>query len=181
MRGWIANTLVVAWFAGSLTGPLVRASGGDDLSPLTAAALLKDARGETVAEAQLEETPHGVLLTLEIRGVSEGTRALHFHERGRCDAPTFESAGEHWAPGNRSHGMANPGGPHAGDLPNLHIPREGRLTVEMFVQEATLGPGPMSLLDGDGTALVIHEGADDHRTDPAGEAGDRVACGVIRR
>jgi superoxide dismutase, Cu-Zn family len=179
MRGWVANTLVVVWFAGSAGGMFIQANGGADRSANTAAAVLKDVRGDVVGEAQLEETPHGVLLKVEFREVPPGTRAFHIHERGRCEPPTFESAGEHWAPRNRSHGVAHPEGPHDGDLPNLHIPAEGRLTVELFVREATLGPGPMSLLDEDGTALVVHAGPDDHRTDPAGDAGDRIACGVI--
>ncbi|HVQ74576.1 MAG TPA: superoxide dismutase family protein [Candidatus Binatia bacterium] len=148
---------------------------------LSARARLAGARGEPVGEVALRQTPHGVLLTVSLTGVPPGERAFHIHAAGRCE-PTFAAAGGHFNPGDRQHGIANPRGMHAGDLPNLHVPDSGRLTVEILAHAVTLEPGrPGSLLGGEGTALVIHAGPDDHRTDPAGNAGDRIACGVVRR
>ena len=110
---------------------------------------------------------------------------------GKCDPPKFESAGGHFNPEGRKHGYYNQAGPHAGDLPNLHVPDTGRLTVETLAREVTLSgdraKGDLlaavksDLLAGNGTALVVHAGVDDYKTDPTGEAGGRIACGVIRR
>jgi superoxide dismutase, Cu-Zn family len=100
---------------------------------------------------------------------------------GACDPPGFQSAGGHFNPLGWEHGFLNPRGPHAGDLPNIHVPAGGRLELEVLAPGLTLGPGPTTLFDADGSALVIHEGVDDYRTDPTGNAGDRIACAVIRR
>ena len=107
-------------------------------------------------------------------------RAFHIHETGRCDPP-FESAGGHLNPEGKKHGKDNPGGPHAGDLPNLEVPDSGRVKLQLDVKGVSIDGGPGALLDGDGAALVIHDGADDYKTDPAGNAGKRLACGVIHR
>lgn len=146
-----------------------------------AAAALVDVSGRSIGQARLQETSHGVLLMLELRNATPGVHALHIHEVGRCDPPSFTSAGDHFAPDRRSHGFLNPGGPHAGDLPNIYVPTSTELSLEYLIPNVTLGAGPRSLLDADGSALVIHSGKDDYASDPAGGAGDRLACGSIMR
>jgi Cu-Zn family superoxide dismutase len=121
------------------------------------------------------------LLKLELKDVPSGVHAVHIHEVGRCDAPTFESAGAHVAASGRQHGFLATAGPHAGDLPNLEVPATKTLAVEHFVRDVTLAAGPTSLLDADGSAIVIHAAKDDYVTDPAGNSGDRIACGRIVR
>jgi Cu-Zn family superoxide dismutase len=138
-----------------------------------------DAERRTIGEAHLKQTPHGVLLTIDLTNAPPGVRAVHLHTVGQCDAPTFDSAKAHFAPGGSTHGFLNPQGPHAGDLPNLDIPSTKKLRVEQMLPNVTLDPGPQSLLDADGSALVIHAGKDDYLSDPAGESGDRIACARI--
>lgn len=133
-----------------------------------------DGKGKAVGTASLRETPHGILIEVALDGVPEGPHALHLHDKGVCQAP-FESAGPHWNPKKRKHGFASPQGAHAGDLPNLHVPAGGALESEILAPNKKLA----ELIDGDGTALVIHAKADDHETDPAGAAGDRIACAAI--
>lgn len=148
---------------------------------LTASANLTDTQGHTVGQARLQQTPHGVLLKLELRNATPGVHALHIHEVGRCEAPSFESAGGHFAPSGRQHGFLNAKGPHAGDLPNIEVPATRQLTVEHLVADVTLESGSHSLLDSNGSAIVIHTGKDDYATEPAGDSGDRIACGQIAR
>jgi Cu-Zn family superoxide dismutase len=142
-------------------------------------ATLKDRSGGEIGEATLRDTPNGVLVSLSLEGAPPGKHALHIHETGQCEPP-FRSAGGHFAPDGRSHGFLDPQGPHAGDLPNITVPDTGRLQIEVLAPRVTLTEGAHRLLDADGAALVIHQGADDYRTDPAGAAGERIACGVIR-
>jgi superoxide dismutase, Cu-Zn family len=146
----------------------------------TARAELKDGDGKTVGEAVLEQRGDDVRVTANLIGVSPGTHAFHIHEIGKCDPP-FESAGGHFNPTGKQHGKDNPQGPHAGDLPNIQVPANGRLKVEATAKDVSLGAGKNGLLDADGSALVVHEGADDYKSDPAGNAGKRIACGVIHR
>jgi superoxide dismutase, Cu-Zn family len=145
-----------------------------------AKAQLKNADGQAVGEAVLTETPHGVLISVTLTGVPAGAHAIHIHQTGKCEPP-FTTAGGHFNPGNMQHGINNPMGMHAGDLPNIQVPADGRLTVEMLDPSVTLKPGPNSLLDADGSAIVIHQAVDDYRSDPAGNAGARIACGVITK
>ena len=149
--------------------------------PATAGANLIDAEGRSVGQARLQQTPHGVLLTLDLKNATPGIHGLHIHDVGRCDRPSFESAGGHFNPSGRQHGFLNPGGPHAGDLPNINVPTTTQLSVEYVVADVTLDPGPRSLLDGNGSTIVMHAGKDDYMSDPAGESGDRLACGSIVR
>jgi superoxide dismutase, Cu-Zn family len=142
-------------------------------------AQLKDASGKAVGDVDLSQTPSGVLLKLSIKGLPPGERAFHIHAVGKCEPP-FESAGPHFNPGQHKHGMMSGPG-HAGDMPNLHIPQSGELSVEVLNAAVTLEKGkPNSLFDNDGSSIVIHAKADDYKSDPAGDAGDRVACGVIQ-
>ena len=145
----------------------------------TAKAPLKDAAGKDVGTVNLTQTPHGVLLKLLLKGIPAGEHAFHVHAVGKCEPP-FTSAGGHFNPRNAKHGMEAADGPHAGDMPNLHVPPSGQLVVEVANPAISLIKGQHnSVFDDDGSALVIHAGADDYKTDPTGNAGDRIACGVI--
>jgi len=141
-----------------------------------------NAKQQEVGEATLMETPNGVLIRITLRqnpqGISPGTHAIHIHEVGKCEPP-FKSAGGHHNPTNKKHGFLGKQGKHAGDLPNIHVPENASLTVEFLVPQLNFRTGKASLLDADGSALVIHQGVDDYRTDPAGDSGDRIACAVI--
>jgi superoxide dismutase, Cu-Zn family len=144
----------------------------------TASARLADKNGKHVGAAELSQTAAGVLFKLSITGLPPGERAFHIHTVGKCEPP-FESAGPHFNPGNHKHGLLTGAG-HAGDMPNLHIPSSGNLSIELVNTVVTLERGkPNSLLDADGSSIVIHEGKDDYKTDPTGDSGGRIACGVI--
>jgi Cu-Zn family superoxide dismutase len=140
---------------------------------------LRSAAGESVGDVSVRETATGVLMTIRLRGVAAGVHGLHVHEVGRCEPPSFESAGAHFNPTDAPHGFHQAKGPHLGDLPNVHVEQGGGLEVEVFAKGMTLKPGETSLMDKDGSAIVVHAGADDYTSDPAGESGDRIACGVI--
>jgi Cu-Zn family superoxide dismutase len=132
-----------------------------------------------IGEAVLRGTPNGIVATVTLHDLPPGEHGFHIHETGKC-LPPFESAGGHFDPTGRPHGFAAEGGPHVGDLPNLVVPASGRVSFQVFVPEATLDEGgPATLLDADGSAFVVHAGADDHHTDPAGHSGGRIACGIV--
>lgn len=147
---------------------------------VTATAELKNQKGKKVGTATLRQTPNGVVITLKTSGLPAGEHAMHIHETGKCEAP-FKTAGGHFNPKGHQHGIENPKGKHAGDLPNLHLPKRGELQVTVFTDGVTLTPGASSVFDADGSAIVIHAGKDDYTTDPTGDAGDRIACGVIQK
>lgn len=146
-----------------------------------ARAELKDPKGQVVGQAQLTETPHGVLITAKLSNVPPGVHAFHVHTTGKCDPPGFDSAGGHFNPAKAMHGFQNAKGPHAGDMPNVHVGKDGTLDVEVLARGASMSDGPNNLFDADGAALVLHAGADDYSTDPSGNAGGRIACGVIQK
>jgi Cu-Zn family superoxide dismutase len=149
-------------------------------SQQTAHAALINAQGKDAGSAVLTETPHGVLISLSLKGLPAGEHAFHVHAVGKCEPP-FTSAGGHFNPGGRKHGIMAPEGAHAGDMPNLHIPASGDLAVEVLNAAVTLEKGkPNSLFGPQGTAVVVHAGKDDYKTDPTGEAGGRIACGVVK-
>ena len=140
-----------------------------------AVANLGDATGRAVGRATVREVAGGLRVTLDARGLPPGTHGAHLHTVGRCDAPGFASAGGHWNPLAAKHGSMNPQGPHAGDLPNLTVGNDGRGTLGVTLAGATMA----GLLDADGAAMVVHAQADDLQTDPSGNSGARIACGVL--
>jgi superoxide dismutase, Cu-Zn family len=142
-------------------------------------ATLRDSGGRTMARATATQVEQGIRLRVEANGFSPGGHGIHIHAVGRCDAPTFDSAGPHWNAANRQHGLQNPQGPHTGDMPNLLIGADGRGTLEYVIPNARLTGGSAPLLDTDGAALIIHAQPDDQTTDPSGNSGARVACGVF--
>jgi Cu-Zn family superoxide dismutase len=150
-------------------------------APEKAKATLVDSQGKKVGEAQLEETTNGVKITLKVENLPPGVHALHIHEKGLCNPPDFNTAGGHFNPFGKKHGLKNPQGYHAGDLPNLVVDTDGKEIYETIATQVTLKAGKNSLFQPGGTSLVIHEGPDDYLTDPAGKAGARIACGVISR
>jgi Cu-Zn family superoxide dismutase len=121
-----------------------------------------------------------VLIHVSLTNPPAGVHAFHIHETGKCEPP-FTTAGGHFNPAKKQHGLENPMGMHAGDLPNVDVPSSGTLAFDAVAQNVTLKPGANSPLDADGAALVIHDKADDYKSDPAGNAGDRVICGVITK
>jgi Cu-Zn family superoxide dismutase len=140
---------------------------------------VRDAGGATVATATAADRGGGVAVRVAAAGLAPGTYGVHVHAVGRCEPPGFESAGPHWNPTARQHGVQNPQGPHLGDLPNLQVGTDGAGSVEFTIAGARLAGGSNAMLDGDGAALMIHAGPDDYRTDPSGNSGARIACGVL--
>ncbi len=150
-------------------------------APETAKAEIKDASGKTVGQATLTDSPNGVLAHVTLTGAPAGAHAFHIHATGKCEAPAFTTAGGHFNPAMKQHGITNPMGMHAGDLPNIQVPAGGALTFDFLASGVTLKAGSTSLMDADGSALMLHEGIDDYKSDPAGNAGNRIACGVVTR
>ncbi|UZJ79965.1 superoxide dismutase family protein [Fictibacillus sp. KU28468] len=143
---------------------------------------LLDAKGKKAGKATLEQAAEGVKVNVEATGLTPGEHGIHFHEKGVCEAPKFESAGKHFNPTSKMHGFKNPKGPHVGDLKNIKADSSGKATGDLMSSLVTLQEGKSnSLLKEGGTALVVHAKADDYKTDPTGNSGDRVLCGVIRK
>jgi Cu-Zn family superoxide dismutase len=147
----------------------------------TASAELINADGETVGTAELEEDAGGVKITVKASDLPAGEHGIHVHGKGKCTPADFKSAGDHFNPTGKEHGLKNPKGSHLGDLPNLVVPTEGKAEWTGTLDEATLGEGKNSLTAGEGTALVVHAKPDDGKTQPSGDSGDRIACGVITK
>ncbi|MDB4874383.1 MAG: Superoxide dismutase 2 precursor [Gemmatimonadetes bacterium] len=142
-----------------------------------ATAVLRDVAGTRVGTATFTDTYTGVLVTANITGLGLGAHGIHIHEVGKCEPP-FASAGGHFNPEHRQHGFLNPNGSHLGDMPNVDTPAAGQLRFEFLLPGVTL-KGTNALLDADGASIVMHSGRDDYTTDPSGNSGARIGCGVI--
>lgn len=170
--------LLLAMSACSSAG---RAAMGGSASA-SASAVLRSADGTPMGVLALTPAPGGVLLSGQLTGVPAGAHGIHFHTVGRCDGPEFTTAGAHFNPGSTKHGLLNPEGPHAGDLPAVAADASGRAAVNATTVLVTLSSAAGNgLLDADGSAIVVHAASDDQRTDPSGNSGGRIACGVIER
>jgi Cu-Zn family superoxide dismutase len=163
---------------------LAAACGGGSSTPGTVApartAGMIDSTGTSIGSASLLDTERGPLLVLKLHGVPPGTHGFHLHANGACDTPTFESAGPHHNPANRKHGTRNPAGPHAGDLPNVRARADGSVDTTLVLSR-DLASGSALGAGAPARALVLHAKADDMLTDPSGNSGARIACGVLGR
>jgi Cu-Zn family superoxide dismutase len=143
---------------------------------------MKTLDGRAAGTVEFMQTRHGALIVFDLRGLSPGAHAIAIHTSGNCDAKAkFTSAGPHYAPSPRQHGLLAKGGPHPGDLPNQWAASDGTLRASTLTNTITLGNGTKSIFDRDGAAILVHASADDYVTQPAGNSGDRIACGVIVR
>ena len=142
---------------------------------------VKDSQGKDVGTITLSQQGSGVVLKLRLHDLPPGQHGIHFHQNPKCDAPDFKSAGPHFNPDSKKHGLESPEGHHAGDMENVVVDVKGNADVTLEDKDVTLGDGAHSLFSNGGTAIVIHAKADDMKTDPSGNSGDRIACGVITK
>lgn len=173
------SRIFIAAFAAVLFVATLDGATGALAEIATAKAALKSPDGKDLGTVTLKQTPNGVLLTTDLKGVPPGTHAFHIHAVGVCEPP-FKSAKGHFNPLNKQHGFLSEGGIHAGDMPNVHVPASGALKQEILNPNITLVKGArVSVFDADGSAIVMHMEGDDYKSQPSGAAGARIACGVI--
>lgn len=177
-----STSLLLAGLALSLTA--CSGNGGESEAEVKPAenisrAVLTSADGTPHGEVIIGEGDGGLIVQINAEGLAPGPRGVHIHEVGKCEGPDFKSAGGHWNPTENEHGFNNPNGAHMGDFFNLEIGEDGKGSVEARIEGASLKDGTNALMDADGAAFVIHAGPDDLKTDPSGESGGRIACGVF--
>ena len=143
---------------------------------------LKDTKGNNVGMAMISPAKGGgVSIELTLKGLPPGEHGIHLHEVAKCEPPTYKSAGAHFNPAKKKHGLSNPDGPHAGDMPNFTVAANGTAQTTITNKNVTMDAGANSIYAGGGTALIIHEKADDGKTEPSGNAGNPIACGAITK
>ena len=163
-------------------GLVCASSAGLAQTPPQAVAVVFNLKGQEIGKAHLTQTAGGLLIDIDLSGIAPGEHAFHIHEIGICDAADgFKSAGGHFNPNQHQHGYMAEHGSHAGDMPNLFAGADGRLRANVLNPNVTLTDGPGNLLDGNGSAIVVHADPDDYTGQPAGNAGIRIACGVIEK